>query len=66
MKKVFLPEYNCFGWEVPINVDISDPELFLSLCTDSQLKGLMDTQLKYELYETAAIIQKEIDKRTKL
>ncbi len=64
-RKVFLPEYNVWATEVDLNVKCNDWDYFLSCGTIEDLERLLDTQIRHENYEMAALVKKHIELKTK-
>jgi len=62
-RKVFIPEFNCFGTEVDINLEI-DNRLINTLDIET-LERLKKTQIEFENYESAGQIQKIINMKDK-
>lgn len=63
MEKIFLKEFGCFGYKKEVIMTVSNPKEFLKMQTLETLKLLLEKQLETENFETAGLIQEEINKR---
>lgn len=63
MEKVFLKEFNCFGYKKDCLYTLSNANVLVKAWSIETLKLLLETQIKKENFEAADFIQKEIDSR---
>ena len=63
MEKVFLKEFNCFGYKEEFKMTITNPKEFLKMQPLETLTLLLEKQEETENFEAADFIQKEIDSR---
>jgi hypothetical protein len=61
MRQIYLKEYDCFGYETQIDVEVNQD--FIEVLSDDQLNRLFESTIEHEEYEMSKLLHNEIMKR---